>query len=272
VKDLDVVKEKVKEQFGLNAAAYVTSTIHSKGYSLERLVKLVDAHSDWIILDVATGTGHTALEFAPLVRQVIASDLTYEMLLTAKGEATKRKLTNIELVTADAEHLPIASGLFDLVLCRIAAHHFPDIYGFLDECARVLRPSGLLAIVDNIIPNAEHPGKQSILIRNTGRYVNAFEKLRDPSHVRCLSPAEWLAALHGAGFGIMHEEFIVKELDFDEWVNRMGVDAANRTRLEVMLRQAPKEVVEYLSPRQKGRRISFSFSEILLIGVLERAI
>ena len=268
--DLAIIKRKVKEQFGSNATAYTTSMVHAKGYSLERLVKLISAHSDWVILDVAAGTGHTAFAFAPLASRIIASDITYEMLLAAKGEASNRKVTNVRLVVADAENLPFTSGYFDLVTCRIAAHHFPDIHRFLEESARVLRPGGLLAIVDNVIPNSGYPGKQRIL-RNTGSYMNAFEKLRDPSHVRCLSPDEWQAALYSVGFRIMHEEINVKELDFDEWVDRIGVGEANRTRLEVMLRQAPKEVAEFVAPKHIGKRIHFSISEILFIGVLERA-
>ena len=95
---------------------------------------------------------------------------------------------------ADAEELPYADGRSQLVTCRIAPHHFPRIDRFVAESFRVLKPGGLFGLVDNIVPDGE-----------AGDYVNAFEKLRDPSHGRCLTLAEWLAELKKAGFVIQHQ-------------------------------------------------------------------
>src|SRR5206468_11459243 len=70
----------VKRQFGLNAERYVSSTDHSKGESLDRMLELVDPKRDWRVLDIATGGGHTALAFSTRVSEVVATDLTQEML------------------------------------------------------------------------------------------------------------------------------------------------------------------------------------------------
>ena len=77
-------KELVQQQFGANAAAYLTSTVHAKGASLARLVELVKPAKTWVGLDVATGAGHTAAAFAPHVTRMVASDLTPEMLVQVK--------------------------------------------------------------------------------------------------------------------------------------------------------------------------------------------
>jgi ubiquinone/menaquinone biosynthesis C-methylase UbiE len=128
------------------------------------------------VLDIATGAGRTALAVAPYVAHVIATDITSQMLDQARRLAGEQGLSNITVETADAEALPYDDGCFDLGTCRIAPHHFTDIPLFLRESLRVLRPGDLFSLVANIVP----PG-------SAGDYINAFEKLRDPSHGRCLS-------------------------------------------------------------------------------------
>ncbi len=76
----DNQKDRVKRQFGRSATDYATSDVHARGESLDVLLDLVEPISTWQMLDVATGAGHTALAFAPMVAKVIASDLTQEML------------------------------------------------------------------------------------------------------------------------------------------------------------------------------------------------
>src|SRR5947207_11761367 len=94
-------KDAVRQQYGAHAEAYVTSPVHAKGASLSRLVELTRPQPDWIVLDVSTGGGHTALAFAPHVRQVIAADLTPEMLAAAEKHAREQGATNIEYRAAD---------------------------------------------------------------------------------------------------------------------------------------------------------------------------
>src|SRR4029078_12698061 len=142
-------KSLVQQQFGAHAAAYATSTVHAKGASLSRLVELVQPKSTWQALDVATGAGHTALAFAPHVARVIASDLTAEMLVVAARLANAKASATMDTAPADAEALLFEDARFDLVTCRIAPHHFPDIPTFVGEVWRTLKPGGTVAAVDN---------------------------------------------------------------------------------------------------------------------------
>jgi ubiquinone/menaquinone biosynthesis C-methylase UbiE len=262
-------KEQVQTIFGASADAYVTSEVHAKGASLIRLVELLAPQSGWQVLDVATGGGHTAFVLAPYVSQVIATDITSEMLVnTAKG-AAERGLANVTTETADAENLPFANDQFDLVTCRIAAHHFPDNGRFLSEAARVLKPGGRMALVDNVVPGSRLRGKKANIQREAGSYVNAFEKLRDPSHHRALSVDEWLGLFVTAGFSDIHQETHRKKMDFDSWTNRLHVTPADQIRLKAMLLQAPTAVADFLTPQTTGDRIAFYLTEAIIIGRLK---
>lgn len=262
-------KQRVQRQFGDKAAAYASSKVHADPASLARLVDVVQPAGAWGALDVGTGAGHTAHTLAPHVRQVVASDLTPPMLAKTLELARERGLSNVLASAADAEDLPFADDVFDLVTSRLAAHHFPRIDRFLAEAARVLRPGGALLLVDNFVPGSLRSGKKERLQREAGRYLNAFDRLRDPSHQRCLSLYEWRQALYAAGFAIEHEEVARKELDFGAWTARMHVAPADVTRLRAMLLQAPKEVLEFLTPNLQGDTIKFYLSEALFVGTCE---
>src|SRR5581483_2795518 len=223
-----MAKSLVQEQFGATAAHYLTSKPHAKGKSLERLVELVKPQPAWRALDVATGAGHTAYAFAPHVARVWATDVTEEMLALVGEEIAKRKLANIRVAYAKAESLPFDDESFDLVTCRIAPHHFDSIAHFLDEARRVLKAGGMLALADNVVPAG-----------TVGDYVNAFERFRDPSHLRAWTMEEWRDALRQATLTITHEEQIYKQMEFKSWAARHDADMQNFLR--AMLSQATAE-------------------------------
>ncbi len=242
-------KSQIKKQFGANAAHYVNSRPHAKGASLERLVALVQPQADWRVLDIATAAGHTAFTFAPHVAQVWATDITPQMLAIAKERAAELGLGNVTVETADAEALPYDDASFDLVTCRIAPHHFGDVGLFVREAARVLRPGGLLAVVDNVVP-----------IGAPGDYVNAFEKLRDPSHGRCLTLDEWLATFKSAGLAIYHHEVMDKRIEFASWVKRH--EPTMQKYLRAMLAEIQGVAAEFLD----WDGASFRLQEGIVVG------
>lgn len=260
-------RSEVIKQFGENAEKYVHSRVHAQGGSLKRLVELVRPLPHWQVVDIAAGAGHTGLMFAPHVAHVVLSDLTPQMLEKAAALAKEKKLTNVSVEPADAEALPFSDEQFHLATCRIAPHHFPNIPEFLNEAYRVLKPAGILAVVDNIVPGSHLRGKKAELERDAGNYVNAFEKLRDPSHGRCLSIYEWQQAIKKAGFRIHHFETAKKEMDFDWWTERMNVSSKNKIRLKSMLVQAPAQVTAFLTPEFSGDRIKFYLTEGIFIGL-----
>lgn len=251
--DQFVRKDEVREAFGRNAEAYVKSIVHAQGESLQRLVSLTHPQPVWSVLDIATGAGHTAFAFAPHVAKVIATDITPEMLEQTTLGAAERGFSNVETAHADAESLPYPDASFDLVTCRIAPHHFADIHSFLREAARVLKPGGRFAVVDNIVPEG-----------SAGAYINAFEKLRDLSHGRCLSMAEWTAGIESVGLALETGEVLRKKMPFHFWVQRH--DADMKSYLLAMLELSDGEAREFLTPEISGDDVFFYLEEGLLIA------
>ena len=249
-------KSLVQSQFGANAERYATSPVHAEGESLSRLVEMVQPRADWEAIDIATGPGHTALAFAPKVRHVIASDLTPEMLKVARGLAKKRGLTNVSFQEVPAEKLPFPDGSFDLVTCRTAPHHFADVPAFVAEVARVLRPGGILGLVDNISP--DEPKAAAL--------YNEFEKLRDPSHGRCLSESEWLGLIADAGLMVRHREILTKDIELEGWAGRMQASRDTKEKLRMILRSALGGLRDFLQPSEHPDNIVFVLMETLIVA------
>ncbi len=260
-----MTRSLVQQQFGAAAADYAASAVHASGPSLGRLVALVAPQADWRVLDVATGAGHTALAFAPHVARVIASDITDEMLAEAANLAAARGLANVETARAEAGNLPFADASFDLVACRLAAHHFPDPAAFVGETWRALKPGGTFAHVDNVSPDAIlQPAARAAALRDTAIAYNAFEKLRDPSHARALGLSEWLELMDDVGFAGARHELLDQDIAFAPWIARMRCSGETARRLEAML--DTDMLRAFLRPRaESGERI-FTLQEAIIVA------
>ena len=249
-------QDLVRKQFGVHASDYVTSKVHAQGESLSRLVELIHPRHDWLVLDVSTGAGHTALAFAPLVARVTATDLTPQMLDAARKLAGERKIANVEFTPADAQALPFEEDMFDLVTNRIALHHYPDAYLSFKEMARVCKSGGIVALVDNVVP----PDEQ------TAAYINQFEKLRDPSHNWAYPVVRLEAYFADAKLKVEASEALKKEMEFEPWAKRMGAGEETRRALRKMLLDAPESVRNTLTPHLDGERLLFTLTEAVLVG------
>ncbi|MWV42834.1 methyltransferase domain-containing protein [Paenibacillus sp. HJL G12] len=253
------IKHQVQQQFAKNAEKYVTSFRHAKGEDLALLVSSSMADDTMLVLDIATGGGHVANALAPLVRRVTALDLTEEMLMKAAEFIRGNGHSNVDFVQGDAEHLPFSDAVFDLVTCRIAAHHFPDIPAFVHDAYRVLKPGGKLLLIDNVAPEKEI----------FDHFYNEIEKQRDPSHVRAWKKTEWIRLIELAGFRLETIVSFPKPFQFHDWCQRAGLAAEEQHLLEKKLLQASNELREFffIENDESGGISSFKGESIYLQAV-----
>ncbi len=185
------------------AQAYRESATHAAGDDLDLVVAWCEPSPDVTVLDVATGGGHVARR----LREAGASVVTVD---AAPGMEPD--------VIAPADHLPFADASFDAVACRIAAHHFPDVLAALREMARVARHR--VVICDNTF---------------TSELAEEADRLRDPSHVRNYGVPEWHSFFELAGLEVADEEFLVRDTDFEAWLDRTETPEADRARVRELL-------------------------------------
>jgi SAM-dependent methyltransferase len=199
----------VEAQFGPRAKAYVESAVHSQGADLEAIRTLAQGADQ--ALDMGAGGGHVSYALARHARRIIASDLSSEMLAAVARTAREKGLGNIETVEAPAEHLPFEDGTFDFVASRFSAHHWRDFDAGLREARRTLKRGGRAAFVDVYAPG------QALF----DTHLQAIELLRDHSHVRDYTSAQWLDTLGRSGFAVNACRTWRLRMDFPVWIARM---------------------------------------------------
>lgn len=242
----DKQKQAIVQQFGSRAERYVTSPSHQGGGDLARLIEGLAPTGAECALDVATGGGHVALALAERAGQVVASDLTPAMLAVARDYARSQGHTDILYVTGDAESLPFADESFDIVTCRIAAHHFLHPRQFLSEVVRVLRVGGRFGFTDNVSP--DDPAE--------AEFINVAERLRDPTHVWCHSIRNWCDWFEHYGLRIQWQEHWHKTLAFDEWMARATDDVEQRARVTRHVLDASSPLTEAFLVERDGDHVS----------------
>lgn len=243
-----------REQFDPRAEQYAASAVHRSGPSLPVLLALAAPQATDVALDVATGTGHTALALAPQVARVTGLDLSPRMLEQARRLAGEQGAANAEFTEGQAERLPFESGSFSLVTSRHAPHHFRDLDAFLREARRVLAPGGRLVIADQITPGAA-------LVE----WVDFWERTRDPSHARQRTWQEWQEAAAGAGFAWTADELVPYRLDFGWWVQQAGCGADQLAALREHARRAPAAVREGMGLEYGPEGAVLAFHEPMLV-------
>lgn len=235
------VHERVSAQFGSSAAAYTHSLVHSDPGALRKVVELAQPKPGDVALDIATGAGHTALALAPHVAELVAYDMTPEMLLQTENNALARGLTNVVTRKGLAEELPFPDATFDIVTVRHAPHHFADVPLALREMTRVAKVGARLVIVDSVSPET---AALDVL-------WNRMEKLRDPSHVRNYRPSEWRVLVESTGLTIFSEELDFcmengRPMSFTAWTQRMKTPPQAVEELTHLFRNADPALVQAL--------------------------
>lgn len=183
------------------AQLYRDSAAHREGEDLDLIVEW--AAGAETALDVATGGGHVARRLREAGINVVTVD-------PAPGMRPD--------VVSRGEDLPFADGSFDVVACRVAAHHFDDVGKAVCEMARVSRDR--VIVVDNLFLDAE---------------AEEADLVRDPSHVRNLSEGEWRGFFDSAGLQVDEVRRLEKPIEVEPWLERAGTSEEEAARVRELL-------------------------------------
>ncbi len=227
----------VAAQYGARAADYVTSAVHRAGADLDEMEELLKGLKVVRALDLGCGGGHVSYRAAPHVAEVVACDVTSEMLDAVAVTAAGRGLSNIRVQQAAAESLPFPDASFDIVLCRFSTHHWPNMEAGLREARRVLRPSAPALFIDVVAP--ANPALDS--------HLQAVELLRDASHVRDYSTAEWIAALARSGFTLSAISVRTLRMEFPVWTARTRTPPVHAEAIRSLQSASPALVREHFA-------------------------
>jgi len=245
----------VREQFGKTAAAYVSSATHASGEDLERLIAVAAPRSDERALDLGCGVGHTLRRIAPLVAFAVGADATLEMMQA--GRASVVTASNTAFAQSDANALPFADATFDLVMCRLAAHHFSDAAAAFREVARVLRPGGRFVLVDNYAPG--DPALDT--------FINELETLRDASHIRNETVEGWRGLLEDAGLhATVESDLMTTKLTTEGWLERSQTPKDRADEVRRRLREASSAAVSTFHITAT----TFAVPKVVILGTLAR--
>lgn len=239
--------------FTRHARAYTTSSRQATGNDLARLVSLVDAQPGLRGVDIATGTGHTAIALAKAGVRTTGVDPTPAMLAEARAFAAGHELESmVDFVAGSAESIPFPDRYADLITCRRAAHHFSDVGLTLLEMARILRPKGLLGISD-MCPKP-----------SGAELVNRFERMRDPTHVRALDDGQWLEAVEAAGLHVRAVEITEESMSLEEWLRPVPADGPEAEAITSALAVLGPEEHQMVTGGTEGRWLK---RRIILVAV-----
>ena len=237
----------VGSQFGSQAAAYLVSAVHAQGDDLRALAEIAGSRPNARVLDLGCGGGHVSFNAAPYAREVVAYDLSADMLAVVAAAAASRGLTNIRTEQGVAERLPFDESSFDCVLSRYSAHHWRDVGAGLREVARVLKPGGVAGFVDVV--------SSGVPLFDT--WLQALELLRDPSHVRDYGRGEWEASFAGAGLVVEAADAHRIRLEFGPWVERIRTPAVQVEAIRALQATMSEGVRRHFDVSDDG---SFSLS------------
>ncbi|MCK5660456.1 MAG: methyltransferase domain-containing protein [Methanosarcinales archaeon] len=266
------IRENARRQFGKQADAYSKGSTFTDKNHLFEIVKRSGVNGDHTVLDIATGAGFLAFEFAKNAGSVVGIDLTRNMIVHAKDKTTDPEtpdtldtpetlgLGNIEFLLSDVESLPFEDNTFDIVTCRFAFHHFPDPKKALFEMKRVCKDKGCIVLVDGT--SSEMHAKS--------QFQNHIEELRDPSHVRIYQLSEMQDMFNDIGVVITDTKHWDLPQDFNDWIERSGIDEDRVKIIEDMMFASAEGDATGLRVKIENGKPNFTYDTVILVAEVRK--
>jgi ubiquinone/menaquinone biosynthesis C-methylase UbiE len=251
---------RIREEFARQAETLSVATAFTDADVLDRIRAAIGPTKTTEILDVGCGPGILVAALAEEVREVVAFDLTPEMLEKAQQRCQKAGLRNVRFELGRAEALPFPPEGFDAVVTRATLHHFPDPQRVVREMARVVRPNGKLVLAD--VVSSEDTEEADL--------HNALEVLRDPTHVRMLSASQIRRLIEAADLRVTATSSWEMSRDFEEWIRITNAPERATPLLTIMLRLAKAGITAGIGLAVTGRTVVFKHRWLLITAERNR--
>jgi SAM-dependent methyltransferase len=249
--------DPVVREFTHQSESFNRAPVMRSADTLGRLVDLIPGAPGERWLDVACGPGLVARGLAPCVGEVHGVDMTPAMVEVARREAAAEGIVNAVFSVGDATALDFGEAAFDGAVTRFSLHHIPVPGRVVEELARVVRPGGAVVVGDHVTsPDADEAA-----------WHEEIERLRDPSHWACLTPARLRALGERAGLVLEREEEVPISIDFEEWIARgSGGPGSAGLIARALAERVPAPDVFRVADGGDGRRLELRY----WIGVWRR--
>ena len=253
-----------RERFDKIAENYVASEIHSMSPTIRLLHQLVNLGTGASVCDVGCGTGHLALSFAACAGRLVGVDPAPSMLDAFRRLAAERGI-EVETVEAYAESIPLRGHQFDLVVSRLAPHHFDDVDRAVAEMVRLTKIDGRVAIID--LEGHENA--------DIDEFNHKLELLHDPTHVRSYTAGRWRSIFESSGLKVEVLESGLSErpqgLIVRRWCEIASSGAEAEAEIRASLQTAPTSFLEALNIRRKGGDFLLPNRTVLIVGTKDAA-
>lgn len=254
---LDDVQRAAQEQFAKQSHRYGQGHILQNVSDVRDAVAKIPLPAHAKVLDVATGAGHTGVCLAELGCEVMLADIAQPMLDRAAKMAAERGFT-VGTQQHPAEEFPNPDNTFDLVTCRVAAHHFSAPEKFVAETARVLKPLGYFLLIDGTVEDDQTEAEE---------WAHAVEKFRDPSHNRFITPNTWRRFCKAHGLDVEETKLVpFKQPDLNWYFETAATTPENRAKVLELIRHVPNSARKLFGVAEEDGKIIWWWQRMTLIA------
>lgn len=201
--------ESIQKEFTKQANSFEKyQSTDAKLLFSKHAISLLNLKGGEDVLEIAAGTCSFGRLFSPYVKKITEVDVTKEMLDVGRKTNEKEGITNVEYVLCSADETPFEDATFDVIASRLAFHHFTDPDSIFKEMNRLLKRKGKILIADMII--------QDLQTRDS---LDMYERMRDPSHARCLSEEEFISLGKDYGLTLSYHSVTDIPMNLNAWMD-----------------------------------------------------
>jgi SAM-dependent methyltransferase len=245
---------QIRDQLTRQATPLSTAAPIADAGALAMIVAAAEAGPNDTVLDVACGGGIVVCAFAPHVSHATGIDMTPAMLDRARHLAAEKGIANVTWREGDVTRLPYPDGAFTIVVTRFAVHHFPDPAAVFREMVRVCAPGGRIVVVDTYASSDPRKAAE----------FNRLEKLRDPSHARCLGLAELRDLFRGSGLGEPQASFYELRDDVKNLLARSFPNPGDEAKIIDLFSASIADDRLGIPVRRDGDRLEYAYPVAIL--------